>query len=410
MSADPSHPNGERLRAYVRNQLEPSDRALVRNHLRCCGQCQDIVRRLDAMNDTILEAQDQSGEATATAIATKPLLDLNATEPVIDLLPPDLADHPRFNVLGLLGTGGMGAVYRALDRLTGWFVAIKVLQHFDAESFHRFKREISLLNSLKHPNLVLIQEASLAGTTPFIVMECVEGISLDRLLLRRGLLQVNDACEIVRQAAQALRHAHDQGVVHRDVKPPNIMITPEGQVKLLDWGLARVLEGSANDQGLRLTQTNQAVGTLEYIAPEQWNDSSTVDARADLFSLGGTLYTLLTGLPPVTRNAAQPFSVSGWTDELSETLSAVRRDVKPSLRRLLARMLHPDRDRRVGSTAEALERLELSCVGANLVGLVDENEPYAPVRAGSRRARVVVLSGLALLLTAGALLAWWAFG
>jgi serine/threonine-protein kinase len=407
MSAEITHPSSDRLRAYSLNQLEPADRALVQNHLRFCSPCRQKVRRLEKEADAVLDTSH--GQPDDTSVTTKPLLDLTGTEPSLELFPPELAEHPRFTLLALLGTGGMGAVYRALDRLTAQVVAIKILKSFDTESFQRFKREIDLLNSLSHPNLVPIFEASQAGGTPFIVMECVEGISLDRLLLRRGILHINDACEIARQVAIALAHAHEEKVVHRDVKPPNIMITPQGQVKLLDWGLARVLEESANYQDLRLTLTNQAVGTLEYIAPEQWQDSSTVDHRADLYSLGGTLYTLLTGLPPVTsKNLALPVPLVGWTDDLHKMLTSVRRDVKGQLRRLLARLLDADPDRRPPSADQVAAWLEPYCVGADLARLVNESQPYPPVRP-PRRASRAVLAVLTLLLCIGIILAWLAW-
>ena len=163
-------------------------------------------------------------------------------------------------------------------------------------SSHRFDQERLLLAQLVHPNLVAAYDAGGIAGLPYFVMEFVEGIGLDVLVRQRGPLPVAEACEVVRQAALGLQHLHEHDLVHRDVKPSNLMLTPSGVVKVLDLGLARQLSGPGQEGPI--TSTGQFLGTLDYMAPEQCDNSHTVDVRADIYSLGCTLYHLLSGRPP----------------------------------------------------------------------------------------------------------------
>src|SRR5262249_3247528 len=150
----------------------------------------------------------------------------------------------------------------------------------------RFRREVRAAARLSHPNIVTAHDADQAGDTHFLVMEYVAGTSLDRELRRRGPFPVAEACDLIRQAALGLQHAHERGMVHRDVKPANLLLTPAGQVKVLDFGLAHVA-GAAGDESL---PSATVVGTPDYLAPEQARDPRHGDVRADVYSLGCTLH------------------------------------------------------------------------------------------------------------------------
>jgi serine/threonine-protein kinase len=204
-------------------------------------------------------------------------------------------------LLERLGQGGMGQVYKARHALLDRLVALKVLRAELLErpnALERFRREIQASGKLTHPNVVLAHDANQVGDTFFLVMEHVAGTDLAKLLKQRGRLPPGEAADYVRQAALGLQHAHEHGLVHRDVKPSNLMLTTPGRVvKVLDLGLAR-LQAEANASSGSLTHEGDVMGTPDYIAPEQAMDSRSADVRADVYSLGCTLYHLLSGQPP----------------------------------------------------------------------------------------------------------------
>ena len=209
----------------------------------------------------------------------------------------DLGVIRDYQLLAKLGEGGMGAVYKALHTKLQKVVAIKVLpagRMNDPQAVQRFEREMQAVGRLSHPNIVGAHDAGEHEGTNFLVMEHVAGIDLSELIRNVGPLPIADACELARQAAVGLQHAHEHDLVHRDIKPSNLMLAPDGQVKILDLGLARLHMGNLPE----LTSTGQMMGTLDYIAPEQTGDAHDVDIRADIFSLGATLYKLLTGVTP----------------------------------------------------------------------------------------------------------------
>lgn len=377
--------------------------ALIRNHLRICNDCQHFLQNVNSEGDPTSDTFN--AKIDDTNANTKPILALGDKADLSEL-PLVLANHSRFNVISMLGSGAMGTVYRAMDNLTGQFVAIKVLQAMDTQSFKRFHREMELLKRLNHPNLVSLYDANLAGETPYLVMECVEGISLDRLLTRRGLFRVSDACEVIFHVAQGLQHAHEQNVIHRDIKPSNIMITPQGNVKLLDWGLARILQGMTSMQDIYITVAHQTVGTPDYIAPEQLEDSRTVDARADIYSLGGTLFTLLTGKAPRDWRTGNTVAYQ-WLERPDLSVSAIRGDTKSGLRRVLLRMLELNREKRIHSAAQLQELLAPFCKNSDLKSLVNDDKVYSPdMETTSNVIRIIMLLIIALLIGASTIIAW----
>jgi predicted Ser/Thr protein kinase len=214
------------------------------------------------------------------------------------------AAFPQLEILELLGKGGMGAVYKArqpgLDRL----VAVKILPpevSQDPAFAERFTREARALAKLSHPNIVGVYDFGQASGYCFFVMEYVDGVNL-RQAMRAGSLKAAEALKIVPQICDALQFAHDEGIVHRDIKPENILLDKRGRVKIADFGLAKLLGKAAHD--VSLTGTQQVMGTMHYMAPEQFEGSRDVDHRADIYSLGVTFYEMLTGELPIGRFAA----------------------------------------------------------------------------------------------------------
>jgi serine/threonine protein kinase len=211
-----------------------------------------------------------------------------------------------------LGRGGMGVVFKARQIFLNQTVAVKILPHRyldDAQAVSRFRREMQSIGALNHPNIVRAYNAGENGGVHFLVMEYVDGINLQRFVgigpraasgYPGGPVGLGAACEIIRQAALGLEHAHEHQLVHRDIKPANLMLSREGLVKILDMGLAK-LHAEARGEGPgqdRLTLPGMTMGTVDFMAPEQWENSATADIRADIYSLGCTLFYLLAGKPP----------------------------------------------------------------------------------------------------------------
>jgi eukaryotic-like serine/threonine-protein kinase len=279
---------------------------------------------------------------------------------------------PGYQILEILGRGGMAMVYKARQLRPRRLVAVKVIDRSLAgnrEVAARFRQEQALAARLTHPNLVTAYDGGQAAGCPYLVLELVPGDTLDGLVRRRGPLPVAEACEVIRQAALGLEHLHEQGLVHRDVKPSNLMLTPAGRVKVLDLGLARDLGGAG--AGARLTWSGQCLGTLEYMAPEQCLDGHAVDIRADIYGLGCTLYELLTGQPPFAgpgyRSAFQ--KLRAHVEAPVPPIQERRPDVPERLAVALGRMLAKDRAGRFARPADVALAVQPFAAGAELAGL-----------------------------------------
>lgn len=225
----------------------------------------------------------------------------------------------RYILIDILGEGGMGRVYKAHDTRMGRDVALKVirkekLKHPAAAG--RFEQEIQALGTMtKHPNVVDVYAAEQVGGNHFCVMEYIEGADLTKLVLARGPLPVTEACDAIRQAALGLQHAFETGLVHRDIKPSNIIVPRNGgPVKLVDLGLARLLEPPGGEEAHRVTQEGFVIGTPDFLAPEQARDPMSVDIRADIYALGGTLFYILTGRVPYDGGNATEKLLKHCTD------------------------------------------------------------------------------------------------
>lgn len=270
----------------------------------------------------------------------------------------------KYVILDKIGEGGMGSVFRAEHRRMKRPVVIKVLSRSVADketALRRFQREVEAAAHLTHPNIVTAYDADEEQGVPFLVMEYVEGESLGIIVDRLGPLPIEQSLAILLQAATGLDYAHSKGVVHRDIKPNNLLLDVEGTVKILDMGLAcfdrrGLLMGSSRDE---ITDQGQVLGTVEYMSPEQADDPSHVDRRSDIYSLGCTFFRLLTGEAPyrgstpvdtLLAHLKQPIPVLG------ERVSEVGPDVQDLFARMVAKRV-PDRFQTMAELARHTERL-----------------------------------------------------
>ncbi len=233
----------------------------------------------------------------------------------------------RYELGKPLGQGGMAEVFRGRDTRLGRDVAIKILRSElagDPTFLARFRREAQAAASLNHPNIVSVYDTGDGSGTPFIVMEYVEGRTLREIIRTQGRMLPQRALEIVADVCAALEHAHEQGIVHRDIKPGNVMLTANGTVKVMDFGIARAITGSAST----MTQTAAVIGTAQYLSPEQARGEH-VDARSDVYSTGCLLYELLTHQPPFTGDS--PIAVAYQHVREDPTLpSVLNPDIEPA--------------------------------------------------------------------------------
>ena len=271
----------------------------------------------------------------------------------------------HYNVLGRLGSGGMGVVYRARDTRLGREAAIKVLRDdavADMGRQKRFIQEAKAASGLNHPNIVTIYDISTADGVLFMAMELVTGRTLEQLIARKPL-PWREAVKYAVQVADALSAAHEAGIIHRDIKPANIMVSEKGWVKVLDFGLAKLSEPEAGEQASTQTLSPQTeegtiVGTIAYMSPEQ-AESGKVDARSDIFSFGAVLYEMVTG----HRAFQGDTKISTLTAILHRQPTPVGElapDVPPELERIITRCLRKDpavRYQHVGDLKIALDDL-----------------------------------------------------
>lgn len=262
----------------------------------------------------------------------------------------------QYRILDVLGVGGMGCVYQAQDTTTGEPVALKVLAErlkHDRGMYARFQQEARVGLLLKHPHIIRTQYLGTAGGLPYMTMELIEGANLLELLQKHHCLPWGQACEFARQAALALEYLHRRGIVHRDVKPQNLLIDRRGHVRLLDFGLAMLREGEAGDEfSMAMIFGHESVGTEEFSAPEQSADSLTADPRSDVYSLGATLFLALT----CRSHRARPKTPGGQPGPLRSVRDFVP-TIPQEVAEIVARMLAPDPDDRFPSAVAAAEAL-----------------------------------------------------
>lgn len=301
----------------------------------------------------------------------------------------------KYKLLGLLGTGGMSSVYLAEHVLMQRRVAIKVLpKQFveDSSYLARFHREARAAAALDHRNIVRAYDVDNEGNTHYLVMEYIDGRDLQQIITQDGLLSYVAVAEYIRQAAEGLAHAHRAGLIHRDVKPANLLVDPKNVVKLLDLGLARFAnEGGASVSG---NFDENVLGTADYLAPEQVLDSHSVDARADIYGLGCSMYCLLTGHPPFTGGTL-PHRLMMHLKQPPPSIFRDRPDAPADLVKMCMKMLAKSPEQRYQSATEVANALAQwlalrgqpvgsgSASGASSAQLVGAIDSQTVARAGS---------------------------
>ena len=206
----------------------------------------------------------------------------------------------RYEIMEVIGVGGMAVVYKAFDNIDHRIVAVKILksEYLANEEFkRRFRNESKAVAVLSHPNIVKVFDVSFGDAIQYIVMEYVEGITLKNYITQQGVVDQREALYFITQILRALKHAHDKGIVHRDIKPQNILLISDGTIKVTDFGIARISENATR------TMTDGAIGSVHYISPEQAKGSLT-DLRTDLYATGVILYEMLTGKLPFQSDNA----------------------------------------------------------------------------------------------------------
>ncbi len=374
-------------------------------HIDKCESCRSLLKAFDAGDDKLEVAlrsisrigprADASGLQRAESLVKAIGHDLSAVSSRLEGRPRLALDIPEsigpYQIVEKIGKGGMGTVYKALHSQLEKVVAIKILpshEFQDSTLVERFRNEMRAVGQLEHHHIVRATDAGDIKGIHFLVMEYVEGKDLSRLMRELSSISVADACEIIRQAALGLQYAHDKHLVHRDVKPANLMLTRSylpgrdihGVVKILDLGLARLRTEFGSPDTERLTVTGQMMGTLEYMAPEQGSDTRGVDRRADIYSLGATLYRLLTGRAPfpISQYGSPMKMLTALATQAAPSIRQHRPDLPTGLVNVVDTMLARDPEDRYASAQEVAEALTPFTCGSDLLAILDVESTSQP--------------------------------
>jgi eukaryotic-like serine/threonine-protein kinase len=425
-------PYAASVRAFCLGDLDDEKAIEVEAHLNRCASCVAMVDALAEPSDEVWELlsslpptpEDEPEFQRLYARLWESTPDLGDTS--ADFVPLQLANPPigplpqvvdNYELLECVGRGAWGAVYRARHTKLEQTVAVKVLDTtrlHEGAAIELFLQEMKAAGELNHPNIVRATDAGDDRGIHYLVMEFIDGIDAGKLLQRAGPLAIADACEIVRQAAAGLDFAHARSWIHRDVKPSNLLVGRDGVVKLLDLGIAgKHREVDSSDRPDRGDPPSRMpLGTAEYMAPEQWQNFAAVDARADVFSLGCTLYRLLTGSVPFEGGQHRVASSEGIV--VSAAKLAERTAIPRGLAKILERMLALCPEDRMASAAEVERELAKWARQAELPELVAE-VCGGPRRPSTRRGIGLGKLSRRRILAAGAtaaavtLLLRWAF-
>ena len=383
-------PTAAELAAWDVGQLGDEASERIVQHLKDCPRCAATVvataRDDDALAWALLRAADESSpdepelsQALQRLLQTPEPMDADSLPS--DALPPasSVAMVPlqigSYRLLRPLAHGAMGWVYEAEHVNLHRRVALKILPPNlvrEPANVERFYREMASVGKLTHPHIVQAFDAGAADGQHYLAMELVDGCDASTLVHRLGPLPIADACELTRQLALALKHAHAHGLVHRDIKPSNAMVAASGQVKLLDLGLAAVRASESAAPELTVA------GTAEYMAPEQWASDKAIDARADLYALGCTLFKLCAGVTPFQTSAPSREALAeAHRTANAPSLRVIRPDAPAGLDTLVQRLLAKDPAARPVSADEVARELAPFTNGADLRGAVDRAIPLA---------------------------------
>lgn len=264
-----------------------------------------------------------------------------------------------YRIREVLGFGGMGCVYIAEEPTGERKVAVKVLstEHaLDAGMLARLKLEAAAGMKIHHPGIIRTHRLASTGAVHYLVMDLVRGISLHELVALHGPLKYSMACDIGLQAAEALHAAHQAGIIHRDIKPANFLVESSGQARVLDFGLAMIADTSDDEFSLSMVFGHDCLGTPDYISPEQSLDSRKVDPRADVYSLGATLFVALTGKVPFPDKSNKA-KLEAQRTRPARNVCELKPDIPPEVGAIIQRMLEKDPDRRYQSAADVAEAL-----------------------------------------------------
>lgn len=259
----------------------------------------------------------------------------------------------RYEIREIIGVGGMAVVYKAYDCIEDRIVAVKILKEeftSNEEFITRFKNESKAIAVLNHPNIVKVYDVSFGDLIQYIVMEYVDGITLKEYINKQGTLRWKDAVYLTIQVLRALQHAHDKGIVHRDVKPQNIMLLPDGTIKVTDFGIARFARSEHK------TMTDKAIGSVHYISPEQARGEQT-DEKADIYSVGVMLYEMLTGRLPFEAESAVSVAIMQLQQEPVKPRD-INNSIPVGLEQITMHAMQKDINKRYKSAAEMLRDLE----------------------------------------------------
>lgn len=388
-------PEPQTVKRYAIGQFSDEEGDQLEKHFSECSSCADLLTAMESSSDSLVRHLPLVAGVSKEFTASRAWLEQLKASPQSlvkaqkitsrgnsDEQAIELGNLGSYELMGILGRGGMGVIYTARHKQLGRDVAIKVINPqlvSGADAHARFDREIALLGKLDHPGIVTAIDAGRVSGVAYLVMERVDGVDLSSLLNHVGPLSIPEACEIIRQAALALAVAHQRDAIHRDIKPSNVMIERNGNVKLLDFGLAFIHPIQDSDQS-HLTTLGRLIGTLDYMAPEQ-AEGRTAGPATDIFGLGATLFFLLTGKPPrpSQQNATLLHRLQSVVNTPAPALQSLRADVSQELSELSGRMLSlapEDRPRTANEVAELLSNfIDHDSISNRLINLIEEVPP-----------------------------------
>ena len=354
MSTTPGCPAEPVIAAWLSGDIDEDLAESIGVHVDECETCSSTTTRLEMHSQGIAKfLRDAVAEGSPKATGAF----------LPERYPKSGKRIGDYQILERLGGGGMGSVFRAMHVRLRRDVALKVLTErsaSDERAIARFSREMEVVGRLNHPNIVQALDAGEVDGTNYLAMELLNGADLSRVLAGRATLSIADATEVARQAALGLSYAHERGMVHRDVKPSNLMLACENdgrtRVKILDLGLAMMQEATPEAE---LTDAGQLMGTLEYMAPEQTEDTHSVDHTADIYALGSTLYRMLVGHVPFTGDAwnTPAKRLNGLMHQEAPGIGGLRDDLPDDLVALIDSMLERDPARRPANMNDVAEAL-----------------------------------------------------